>query len=79
TFSGWAKIRNLGFRVSILDGSYDIYTGKLGFILSDGSDILGLRDLDGAFKLKKVGHLFGTPLKKFDFEPYPLISSEHPF
>lgn len=79
TFSGWAKIRNLGFRVSVLDGSYDIYTGKLGFILSDGSDILGLRDLDGAFKLKKVGHLFGTPLKKFDFEPYPLVSSEHPF
>jgi len=79
TFSGWAQLRELGLRETILDGSYDIYTGKLGFILSDGSDMIGLRNQKGEIHLKKVGHLYGTPLRPFNWDNYEFISSEHPF
>jgi hypothetical protein len=79
TFSGWTVFRSLGFRVSILDGSYDFYTGKVGLILSDGSDIVGVRNQSGEFHLKKVNHLFGTPLKSFDLDKYEFVSSDHPF
>ncbi|MFM8268600.1 MAG: hypothetical protein ACKN9V_00275 [Pseudomonadota bacterium] len=79
TFSGWTILRNLGFRVSILDGSYDFYTGKLGFILSDGSDIVGIRDQQGNVQLKKVNHMMATPLKSFDLDKYEFVSSDHPF
>lgn len=79
TFSGWTTFRTLGFRVSILDGSFDFYTGKLGFILSDGSDIIGIRNQEGEMHLKKVNHLFATPLKSFDLDKYDFVSSDHPF
>jgi len=79
TFSGWTVFRSLGFRVSVLDGSYDFYTGKLGFILSDGSDIVGIRNQLGEFHLKKVNHLVPTPLKSYDLDHYEFVSSDHPF
>jgi len=79
TFSGWTTFKNLGFRVSILDGSFDFYTGKVGLILSDGSDIIGVRNQAGELYLKKVNHLVATPLKSFDLEKYDFVSSDHPF
>jgi hypothetical protein len=79
TFSGWTVFRNLGFRVSVLDGSYDFYTGKVGLILSDGSDIVGVRNQEGELILKKVNHLVATPLRSFDLDKYEFVSSDHPF
>ena len=79
TFSGWTQLRGLGLRETILDGSYDIYTGKLGIMLADGSDLVGMRNQRGELHIKKVGHLYGTPLKPFHWVPYEFVSSDHPF
>lgn len=79
TFSGWAKIQELGFRVTILDGSYDFYTGKLGLVLSHPSLFAGVRNQSGEIYLRKPGHLVGTILKEWDLVPYQFVSSEHPF
>lgn len=79
TFSGWAKIQELGFRVTVLDGSYDFYTGKLGLVLSHPSLFAGVRTPSGEIFLRKPGHLVGTVLKDWDLIQYEFVSSEHPF
>lgn len=79
TFVGWTVIRDIGFRVTLLEGSYDFYTGKIGFDLSDGSALVGSRDTEGTLNLKKTGHLISSPLRSFEPDPYKFVSSDTPF
>ncbi|NDC22986.1 MAG: hypothetical protein EBZ49_02480, partial [Proteobacteria bacterium] len=79
TFVGWTVIRNVGFRVTLLEGSYDFYTGKIGFDLSDSSALVGERSIDGNLKLKKTGHLISSILRDFKLDEYQFVSSSNPF
>ena len=79
TFAGWTKIRNLGFRVTVVEGSYDFYTGKIGFDLSDSSALVGTRDVDGNLHLVKTAHLYSSTLRDFQPDLFTYDSPNIPF
>jgi len=79
TFVGWTVIRDIGFRVTLVEGSYDFYTGKIGFDLSDGSALVGNREPEGTLNLQKTGHLISSPLRNFEPDSYKFVSSDAPF
>lgn len=79
TFAGWARIQKLGFRVTVQEGSYDFYTGKIGFDLSDSSALVGTRDVDGKLYLRKTAHLYSATLRSFEPELFQYDSPNIPF
>jgi hypothetical protein len=79
TFAGWSRIRELGYRVTVVEGSYDFYTGKIGFDLSDSSALIGVRDIDGNLHLVKTAHLYSSTLRSFEPDLFKYDSPNIPF
>ncbi len=71
SFAGWALFREAGTPATITSGSYDFYTGKLGFENGEKSVFIGTREeTKGMLRLKKFGRAITSPQVRFEAEAF---------
>lgn len=70
TFGGYAIIPDIMPKKQITGGSYDFYTGRMGFELGDNIAFVGDRPNGKRLFLKKLYLATTSPLPSFGLEPY---------
>jgi len=70
TFGGYALIPDIMPKKHITGGSYDFYTGRIGFELGDDISFVGERPSGKRLGLQKLHMALTSPLPTFGLEPY---------
>lgn len=72
TFAGWLMLKGVTAKSPLTGGSYDFYTGKIGF---EAGDIvhLGERPTREKLLLKRMNYGIMAPLLSFPLQPYELV------
>lgn len=72
-FKGFARMPGLTANKQIVGGSYDFYTGKISFILDDGTLFAGSRTSRDNFYLKRPTPAAFRPMNMQPFQKFVLI------
>jgi hypothetical protein len=73
TFEGFFRFMDGGFRLKVIGGSYDFYTGKIGFETDGSSIFIGERFLRKKLALKKMYYAPFVPLLPHTLQSYRIM------
>ena len=73
TLNGWALMRNITPKILITGGSYDFYTGKIGFEVGENDARVGVRPSRRLLTLKKTRYASLAPLPEYAGDAFRLI------
>lgn len=62
---GWFRMKAGGAREGIRGGSYDFYTGKIGFERNDDRWTIGQRPDNSRFYMRTISNVFGSVMQDF--------------
>lgn len=73
TFDGWTILPGITGKIYITGGSFDFYTGRVGFEVGEHAVHLGQRVSRKKLLIKKMNYAVLAPLPSFPLQPHRLI------